>query len=418
MKDVDAELHEAVQIGPRHELPANFTSSIVAELKAHPRPRKENIFMKFVHSPVLIAAAVVGVLALGGTTYATTDGFKFLNVLFGSTTTLGDGSKIVKLDTKSCATVDYSPSTDGSYSNADHAVYYKLTPNSKLHSKDLAQVVQGECELTKTINDQYESVINKVNALYEGKAISAINSNFADNTVESISSDKMTVRTLYKVGIGIVDEKNVFPVDQSKIVIVDVAGNTLKFADIKIGDHIALATVAQRDEQPSSEQLVAYIQKHSANISIALATEGAYGKEFVRVAPCQGKNGEFCSVNGVDSLFDSAALSGAASGQINQVIQTAYNQYIAEATTPLGREHFSQYLTPEFKKFINANNFEYDPITCYQQIPDKIVIGDVATQKGQQVLHGTAYQHGVAYDEFDVVLEAKTQKIENIICNQ
>ena len=102
--------------------------------------------MKFWKKPlVAVLAGVVLVAAVGGTTYAATDGFTkpfSLNNIFGYKETETEQGRIVQVKTDNCSSVALTSAA----STSDRTLYFRIAKDAKISTDDALKYVQGYCE--------------------------------------------------------------------------------------------------------------------------------------------------------------------------------------------------------------------------------------------------------------------------------
>ena len=415
MKNIDELLAQVNVPEPRRELSSDFVAQVVTELRAHPSaPRKESLLMQMFHKPLIATLAVVlSVLIIGGSAYAATDGFKFLNVFFGAITSQTDGSTILRLDTKSC---DVAHLTTGTSADTTSSVYYRIAKDSKLSYQEVATVLQGQCEIS-AIEDASTVMATRVADQYHSNDNTSTDVSLVDGVVKSLSSDSITVTTNYSIAANQSGKTNTFIVDPAAVKIDSYGGTSLTYAELKKGDHISLISYITGSIDSNQPKLAGYIQRHSDTIAKSVKINAKEGVDFTRVSPCANDSKKYCAVGGNDPLFTAENLKTTDVASLMATVQSVYDKYVAEATTPYAADHFYGFTTPELTKTLKAGGYDYDPITCYQQIPTSVKIERNAAASNPLSFQGSVYQDATKYSSFTVTLDATTHDIANIACN-
>lgn len=152
MKDFDETLMQN-QPQPKRPLSADFTGRVMTRIANQSRPvtgfakAKEHMKLLFKKPAFIIAA--LAVMSLGGTAYATTDGFtkvpEFLNAFLGKTETTPNGDTIVQVNTDCKAEffVSYNQQTITGAGADPSVMYYRIQKDSKLTPAQVVATVQG-----------------------------------------------------------------------------------------------------------------------------------------------------------------------------------------------------------------------------------------------------------------------------------
>jgi hypothetical protein len=375
MSNIDELLRQARTPEPRREVSANFTDRVVTELKAPPRaPRKESFIMQLVHKPILatvLAASLI--IAIGGTTYAVTDGFTkpfdFGNIFGYREQTQPDSSKVVTIQTTDCSRAElFDTSKTPSVSDQ---LYLRIPDNSDLSTEDALRFVQGYCE--RTLNQpKYIQLFDR----FYNDTIQDVPTYFAGE-VESIKNNKIRVKSASQY-FSVFTDVTITNDTQIENDFEPAVLTAIKPGQSVIGWHTQKSDEAYDalDDQNTAIGDGFYVNALSAAEGYFSRTAFMQEDQMERVTPCQNDASKFCSWSEETQRdFDVSTLKGDAL-EAYQFVSKAYSDYmridervdeygLLDGQPPETLEKFKQNTTPELAKSFEVS-YGYDPVTCLQ----------------------------------------------------
>lgn len=437
MNDFDDTLAQS-QPQPKRPLSADFTSRIVTRLGAQPKPvsawakAKENMKL-LVHKPAF-ALAAIAVMLLGGTAYATTNGFtkvpEFLQPVLGKTETLKNGDRIVHVTTN--CTAKYFESYVANHQKIDESVhYYRIKKDSPVTPEQIVTTVQGRCEEAKRLElwnpimEGLRSQYGTVNAGVEAEKIESITPTalHASNTTHMYQGENKPDDVPYVI------DYSVFGPD---IRVYSEAMQVIPLSDLKQGQHVTVAYkgFAGISYQNYMSGKVTVAAPVVAIFRISEYTKEAteiwqkYSGDVTQVGPCAANASEWCRLDSQSDPVSSTNTNGAVvnpqnirvtiSGKVTVASQTVHDDYvgyfqqITDATGGNGQAvDITKYTSADFK----AQNPMTDPLYCAQEYPVSLTVTDAGNNKVTVVGHWATGQDAT------IVVQLNTQnKISAVTC--
>lgn len=426
MKDFDDLLQQTVKnTHPNRALADNFTARVVSELRTHPTPRKESLFMKFWKKPlVAVLAGVVLVAAVGGTTYAATDGFTkpfSLNNIFGYKETETEQGRIVQVKTDNCSSVALTSAA----STSDRTLYFRIAKDAKISTDDALKYVQGYCESLRqpVLPEVYTRLEKRDPARNTPSTLLATNGTVtrADAGTITISGGGAPAETYRKFA--------------SDAILESSSGATIKPSDIKVGRNVLLFARPSSSEAPDT---VVYVRQASDEETLYLKfseESSDYRRDVTRVEPCTSDPSGYCAVAQTPKperptpaprtekpapakpAPRTPSSPSSAQQKALATVKQAYEMYGNNATTSNKDKFIRTYTTPQLGAELRRN-FPYDPILCVQQ-------GKFKPRFGQPQYRGNTMSvtvRGIGQDGFpdsdpvDVTYDMTQGRISSIIC--
>lgn len=306
--NVEDRLHRA-GARPGRELAPDFTMKVVASLHKgqEKRPKwKEYIQVKF-HKPAVVAATFALALAVGGTSYAAVGGVSGLRALFGGQKDVGNGARVVQVNTEGCTYVDAFNITNKNRSMSS-TFYYKINAGSKLTNQQVVDMVQGACEA-----DAEAAANTKIFQAIEAQSQNKdqLVGGYADSVVTAITPSSISVHSVvpYVSNAGVTNhavDQTYTHIDPNAIVLHN--GVEQSMSTLKVGDHVAITYRATGDalthsetlapdQVDTSEQTVVVVTRVSQHMSDYLDFEKYHNRDFEEVTPCSATSIGYCTLD-------------------------------------------------------------------------------------------------------------------------
>lgn len=386
MNDIEQLLSSDSSPKPRRELSSDFTAQIIDHITVNPVRRRslKEYFVMNLHKPAFAAVTIaLGVILLGGTAYATTDGFtklpSFLNVFVTSEQQTQDGGKIVTLNTKSCATERWDDQRK-SLSTADETLYYRINPKSNISAKDLAQWLQGECELSANAQHRTEIVIPELEQRDLLNKTQQVVGGYMDDEITAISPSSVTLVTKMPfVGATPQESKTITTTTVydtiAPNILVEEDGRTIAWSDLKVGDSVSVIyrTAAWNEsftpeQSKSLPKTLVYVSRNAPNVASAARLSREHYFEFEQVKPCVDNSRDFCSLT--DQSRSSVTQTS--------VVEEVYNHYLKDITTEntmaTAQQNFLEHVSPELAIKIQHSK-QLPVVVCAQNTPQSFSFG-------------------------------------------
>lgn len=287
---------------PRRHLRTDFTQQTVAYINAHPRktqwPSPKELLMKVLDKPAMAIAGLVVTVALSGTAYAAVVNWPNITAMFGGEQPT-QGGRIVQVDTKNCSNhVSAFNITQPANERDTSTRYFKVKDSSKLTNEQITQMVLGNCE-----QDAQSDVLMQKLTQHPTQGVVG---GYIDNEITALSADSITLEADIPIGMHLQHVKKTFTrIDPS--VAVYYKTDTLKFGDLKIGDHVGYAYRATGEALARSETLapsdldtneatIVIITKNTPNATAAINYQKHLGSDFEEVVKCSKTPTGFCNV--------------------------------------------------------------------------------------------------------------------------
>lgn len=308
MSDIEDRLHRA-SVRPNRELAPDFTTKVLASLNKgqQKRPKwKEYIQVKF-HKPAIVAATLAMALVVGGTSYAAVGGVSGLRVLFGGQKDIGDGARVVQVDTRGCTHVDAFNITDKNRST-NSTFYYKINPSSKLTNQQVVDMVNGACEADAEAAAN-GNTIQTIEAQPANK--DQLVGGYADSVITAVTPTSISLHSVvpHVSNSGVVNhpvDQTYTHIDPGAVVLND--GVEQPMSTLKVGDHVSItyratgATLAHSetlapDQVDANQQTVVVVTRASAHMSALLDFQKYQNHDFEEVAPCSTTSIGYCTLD-------------------------------------------------------------------------------------------------------------------------
>jgi|JI6StandDraft_1071083.scaffolds.fasta_scaffold03134_5 hypothetical protein len=444
MKNIEDLLLENRGPLPTRELSHNFTATIVGELRTHPHHLtgfqrfKENLHMKL-HKPATVFAALGIMLAFGGTAYAT-DGFTqapaFLNVVFSTKQRLPSGDRIVAVDTKGCKNVRWDPDISA-LREGNMTYYYRVSKGSTLTNQQVAQMVQGQCELDNSQNAVTQDELVKLNPANKNTVVGSS----AYDVITAISASSLSIHSKMPLGNNQVKEyeRKYNHIDPTVIVYDSGSRARIAWSELKVGDHVTLSyraagnalknsEVGSFGELNTDETTIVLVYRLTGNVEAIAEMSRYYGKEIMRAKPCDNDVNSWCNYD--DSRTKDVSLTGSSSivpgttttPTPTELVESAYRTYLKSQGNnsdydyyQKARDTFMQSVTPELATEIRSPH-NYDRIMCAQNTPESISFG-VGNKDGNTMILPVVV-HWSSQDSYTIQVHVNigTNKISAIEC--
>lgn len=298
--NIDDLLSRAGNATPRRNLRADFTERTINHITAHPRkawwrsPRE--ICMKVLDKPAMAIAALVTTVAISGTAYAAVVNWPNITAMFSGEQPT-NGGRIVQVDTKNCSNhVSAFNVTQPAGQRDTSTRYFKVKDGSKLTNGQVTQMVLGNCEQ----DAQSDVLMQKLQQRQDG-----VVGGYIDNEITAISANSITLEADIPIGEHVQHVKKTFNrIDPN--VAVYYKADTLKFSDLKVGDHVGYAYRATGDALTHSETLapsdlntdeatIVLMTKNTPAATAAVNYQKYLGNEFEEVVKCNKTPSGFCT---------------------------------------------------------------------------------------------------------------------------
>ena len=422
---------------PKRELSANFTGTVVAEIKTHPYETKKEKQKMIIFKKPLIAvfAALIVLGAMTGTTYAATDGFTkpfdMRNIFGYREMTLSDGSKVVRVKTSECSAVTYL--NEGDHPVSDNDLYIRQKPNSPLSSQDVLKYVQGYCE-TEQEGLQYIDVAKKYDAQYPGDK--GYRLEFGGGIVAAKTAATITVRRSEVTAQGQQrDVKEVLTYTDAST-LESLGHKSLRRDDIEVGrllTTIALTKGSEKQLLYAHQSTAAQTIYEQHRLDSSVSGSDAYGKYLERIMPCSTNKSGFCAwkqqtttdTGGtiediqVERQKASTRYENEQKSKINGAaahIAELFTTYSQNATNE-GLTVFLSEVTPELRQTLTQEH-GYNPITCSQSDFASISFGAPIVENGiMKVAMFGAFEGGPSRSVSEISYDMNKGKVANITCS-
>lgn len=295
---------------PRRRLRIDFTQQVIARVSEHPPKRGwsrvlEIKYMKFFTKPALASAAIVLAVVAGGTAYAAVGGWPGIAAIFGGQQKLPNGDRIVKVDTQNC---NYASAfTMTAQDKSQHTIYYKVKADSKLTNDQVVQTVRGNCYEQQEADFGQQTIQKALNANPLNK--DSVVGGYIDSEVTAIGNGSISLKSIVPYGGNAGTELKTISQTFKHIdpnVLVYASPNTLRLADIHVGDHVSIEYRASGDALKYSEsiapdkvnpdeQVVVVIIKNTGDTTAAINYSKYNGSEFEQVTPCSTQSIGYCT---------------------------------------------------------------------------------------------------------------------------
>jgi hypothetical protein len=302
MKDLDSLLSKQ-KLAPSKELDANFTSVVIAEIRANPHGNtaKNRWAFRFPrHLSKLALILLLGVSVATGTAAAVAL-WPEPKVTPTISKPLTSGNRIVGVNAENCGRLD------GNYKltfPTSHKSYYEVRQGSKLTDQQVADMVRGLCDEDMN-NYAVKLVFDKIPGDFKGRQQSP------NYTVQAISSGSITVSLdpiLSKEHYGGITPNQTFSRYLPNL-ITQKRQDPIVYNDIHPGDSVILLTqdTSGKSTEPEMSASQPYIPfNHPENMEVLAIVKvppllvspslfySGLTKDFVRVEPCTSNPEGYC----------------------------------------------------------------------------------------------------------------------------
>lgn len=297
--DINRLLSDASAPEPRRELRKDFTEQIVAELRANSTPpKKGSLMFRLFHKPALVALLISLVVAIGGSTYAATNGFTVpfnLKNIFGySETSQDDGSQVLSVQLQNCSRASMYRADD--VPTEGRRLYVRIKDNATITTEEALKYVQGYCE-SLAANPKY---VEQMNSMLTALG-SAYTPSVASGRVTKIDGDIVMLSSTYAVD----SESNETQTVESRIRINNETSIESDFKAVsrdavRVGQFItalgAIDTYSVQDSRDIRAEMMRYIYIASDELAYYYEPSAVSLAEasLERVAPCS-ESARFCN---------------------------------------------------------------------------------------------------------------------------
>lgn len=436
MSDIDDFLHN-LRPNPRRGLNPDFTKRVITEVQERPLTDSftttcKKVIAMNVRKPTIVVASFVAMLiVLGGTAYATTEGFtqlpSFLSAIFRSDTPVADtdGDRIVTIDTKVC-TIEHWDEAAQQLSRENSTFYYLIHKSSKLTNEQVTQMVQGNCEFAD-VTTADRGVMAELEQLNSANKNSIIGG-YVNDKITVLTPTSLSLRTEMNYNGEIKTIDSTYTHIDPAVIVADSSGK-LMWDNLKVGDSVAVKYRASGDALAHSESIlswqndtehmtVVYVYKNSPNVAASFDYTKYYGIDFEQVIPCTGKPSGYCPAYGPIEPPRTELDNSAASMVIQDTYmfyENSFSRYLSIAEAGKLREKALANISSDLAMIIAATPL-YDGLVCGREQP-KYTTAQNAKISGSTLTRDIilTYQDGSDITA-TVVADTTTNKITAIQC--
>jgi len=216
----------------------------------HITTKKEALYMKLVHKPIMAVLGIAIAMGIGGTAYAAVGGLSSITAIFANSKPIDNTTRIVTVDVRNCLDVNTLNITAQGHRGSTLR-YYQVKADAHLSDRQVVDLVQSVCR--SSYNPAREQAILKtIDSQSQNKGTLFGN---AEGTVVAVTSNSIDIQ----VGSNATRSHQTFVEHianlDPQLVIFDDKGAQTTLSNIHVGDTVYSQYRAADDTTTNADSL-------------------------------------------------------------------------------------------------------------------------------------------------------------------